>query len=71
MSDNNKIEFLKNLQVLKVEKNDMIVIQFDEYISQEMVARVKDYVKALYPDNKIMITGKNINVGIIRKGFHE
>ena len=68
-----KIEFVKSMQVLELKENDILVFKTDERFSAEAHKHFKEAIEECLPDNikgkvKMWILESGMDLGVIRKG---
>jgi len=67
-----KIEFIKSMQVLELKKNDILVFKTDERLSVETHKHFKEAIEEYLPDNikgkvKVLILDSGMDIGVIRR----
>lgn len=67
-----KQQFVKHMQRLRLEKNDVLVIESSEMLTQasaqQLTRQVKDALAAAGYENKVMILDAGLKIGDIGKG---
>jgi hypothetical protein len=66
-----EIEFVKSMQVLKIQENDILVLKIDRKLPAEMHGRLKDVIRENLPENlkgkiKIFVLEEGLDIGVIR-----
>jgi hypothetical protein len=67
----NKVEFLENMQILRLKPNDIIVLKFKDHLSQNVFEQVNEFVKSIGINNKFMVLDRGSEIGILRQEENE
>lgn len=51
----------------KVESGDVIVAELSTHVPVEQYKRLKDHLKSIWPDNKIVVCGPEVRLKILPK----
>jgi len=62
-----EIQYLKNIATLQVMDNDVIVVKIDGSVKTEIYVRIKEEMKEIFPNNKIIVLTNGADIGIMRE----
>lgn len=61
-----KVNYLGDVQRLVMKPGDTVVVTCDETISDEVVKRIHDHVKAVVgPDHKVLVLSGGLKIGVV------
>jgi len=68
---NRPLDFIQSMQVLKIEKGDVIVVRHPGKLPDDQVKRLKQQLEALWvgcaPENKIAVLDEGMDIVVLRK----
>lgn len=62
-----EVNYVEDMQALKVEPGDVIVLRHSGAISEMALNRLKISKKECFPDNKILVLEEDMKIGLLRK----
>lgn len=61
-------EYVKRIEVLLVEPGDTLVLSTDETFSRDTIGRLREMVRELFPDNRVMVLERGMSLSAVRRG---
>lgn len=56
---------VERISVASLKPTDVIVVNVNEHISMETAARMRAYLRDIWPDNKIVVLEKNLTLRVV------
>ena len=71
--DPNEIEIddlieIKDIQRVKLEPGDVLVVRYERPMSIEMAQRIKDRIRRVFPNNDVLVFDRNPTLSVIEAG---
>lgn len=65
-------DWLKDMQILKVQPGDLVILRYDGILSYEDTAYIKSRLEGDLPDGvKVVILEEGMDIGVIRQGVND
>jgi len=62
-----EIDYLKDMQILKLEPGDVIVLRYPGVLTDKAVSNIKTTADKIYPGHEVHVLEENMEIGVIRK----
>jgi len=62
----NEIEFVESLKIVEIKPEDLIVVKVKVLLTAQMSVLIKDHIKRIVPEARVIILDGDTDMGIIR-----